>query len=196
MEGSRAGYRGCGEGLAGAQVAGCLLGLCSSEKKMHASKVAHQVTRTDLARLSCISLPVITPKRMDGVPFTCMKGSYACVGASRFLEDRVDGPVEPLASGVPAWRARSSLSGLGMAHADTRRPSMAWITAQQAAARLPFCLFWALRVQWSAYFTLVSSVQRNIQRTSAADFSNLSHCQGSCCLVLVLVLEVPPGCVW
>lgn len=152
MEGSRAGYRGCGEGLAGAQVAGCLLGLCSSEKKMHASKVAHQVTRTDLARLSCISLPVITPKRMDGVPFTCMKGSYACVGASRFLEDRVDGPVEPLASGVPAWRARSSLSGLGMAHADTRRPSMAWITAQQAAARLPFCLFWALRLQWSAYF--------------------------------------------
>ena len=132
MAGSRAGYRGCGEGLAGAQVAGCLLGLCSSEKKMHASKVAHQVTRTDLARLSCISLPVITPKRMDGVPFTCMKGSYACVGASRLLEDRVDGPVEPLASGVPAWRARSSLSGLGMAHADPRRPSMAWLREQQS----------------------------------------------------------------
>ena len=144
MAGSRAGYRGCGEGLAGAQVAGCLLGLCSSEKKMHASKVAHQVTRTDLARLSCISLPVITPKRMDGVPFTCMKGSYACVGASRLLEDRVDGPVEPLTSGVPAWRARSSLSGLGMAHADPRRPSMAWLRRSSAPGCLfgpPGCLF-------------------------------------------------------
>ena len=170
MAGSRAGYRGCGEGLAGAQVAGCLLGLCSSEKKMHASKVAHQVTRTDLARLSCISLPVITPKRMDGVPFTCMKGSYACVGASRLLEDRVDGPVEPLASGVPAWRARSSLSGLGMAHADPRRPSMAWLRRSSRAPRLPF---WASRLPvWASSAVCLSqaSCLRCMRR-----FSSLPH---------------------
>eukprot|EP00964_Phaeocystis_antarctica_P057738 scaffold34197_cov70-Phaeocystis_antarctica.AAC.3 len=104
---------------------------------MHASKSAHQVKRTDLARASTVSVPVITPKRMDGVPFTCMKGSYSGVGASKIHDERsptsgVESSHGQFISGELAWRARSFASGgRGTADVDRNRASISAASSRQ-----------------------------------------------------------------